>query len=159
MHAEPGESDLGAERPWALAFHLAAAPAGSLAAEIERNVTSRLSIAAAAGFAVGGRQYAAMARLRQVVRHDIALGLGGGLSFGDYEKLNIFPDTIERWRDVTWVNGEVFYESRKPSGFQVRAYAGLSQIVKAGAREVEPDEPVTLPDLLPYAGVALGVTF
>jgi hypothetical protein len=164
-HAEAdGEADREAAvwdaRPWSLAFHLAlAAPAGTVAAEVERSITSHISVAAGAGIAQAGPQWAGLLRLRQVMRSDFALGLGAGVSYGDYENLSIFPEAFERIEGVTWLNAEAFYEARTRSAFLVRVYAGMSQIVNAGRHEREPGASTTLTDHLPYAGVALGVTF
>jgi hypothetical protein len=154
------ETALWDARPWSLAIHLAlAAPAGTVAAEVERSITSHISIAAGAGLAQGGRQWAGMLRLRQVMRSDFALGLGAGVSYGDYENLSVYPEAFQHIEGVTWLNAEAFYEARTRSAFLVRVYAGMSRIVNAGRHGREPGASTTLTDHLPYAGVALGVTF
>lgn len=167
-HAEPearaeekaDKAELWTGRPWSLAFHLAlAAPAGTVAAEIERSLTSYLSIAGGVGLAQGGRQWAGMLRLRKVMRADFALGVGVGVSHGDYENLAIFPEPFEHIENVTWLNGEAYYEARTRSSFLVRVYAGASQMVDAGPHRRDPEASTTILDTLPYAGVALGVTF
>lgn len=153
-------AELWTARPWSLAFHLAlAAPAGTVAAEIERSLTSYLSIAGGVGLAQGGRQWAGMVRFRKVMRSDFALGVGLGASHGDYENLAIFPEPFEHIENVTWVNGEAFYEARTRSAFLVRVYAGASQIVDVGRHRRDPEASTTLTSTLPYGGVALGVTF
>jgi hypothetical protein len=155
------ESDLFASRPWVLAFHLAiAAPAGSLATELEREIGGGVSAGIGAGHATGGVQWAGMLRLRLPLRRDIAIGAGAGASHGDYEQWDVWDDPAI-WQDVTWANGELFVDNRTAIGFSARVYLGYSLVLAGGRFRGDPeiDDEEELPGKLPYAGVALGVTF
>jgi hypothetical protein len=153
------EPDLSVERPTVLAVHLAlAAPAGSLAAELERNLVPWLSASIGAGFALGGPQVAGMLRLRLPWARGRALGIGGGASRGSYEDISFGIGAPNRRRGVTWGNAEAFLDGRSRDGLYARVYLGYSVMLHRGT-PTQGDDFVYLPTKLPYVGVAGGVCF
>jgi hypothetical protein len=154
------EPDLSVERPTVLAVHLAlAAPAGWLAAELERNLVRWLSASIGAGFALGGPQLAGMLRLRLPWARGRAIGIGAGASRGNYEDVSFGIDAPNRRRGVIWGNAEAFLDGRSRDGLYARLYVGYSVMLHRGTLAPEGDDFVHFPSELPYVGVAGGVCF
>jgi hypothetical protein len=154
------EPDLLVERPWVLAVHLAlAAPAGSLAAELERNLVPWLSASIGGGFALGGPQLAGMLRLRLPWAPGRSIGIGAGASHGDYKEVTFGIDIPNGRRGVVWGNVEAFLDGRTRDGFYARLYLGHSITLHRGTPAVQGDDLVYLPTKLPYIGLAGGVCF
>jgi hypothetical protein len=117
-----------------------------------------------------------MARFRIPLAEGLGLGLGGGLSGGNYEwveggAFSVFIDTpaSRMWKPAYWANVDLAIEGRLERGFTIRGYLGRAALLnpsdgKCGggsASDLDHCETFHRVDRLAlgYVGLAMGYAF
>ena len=187
--AEPGPERSGeawAERPFSIELMMGVAtPLGLGGFMVEVAPVRWLSLGCGIGTNIIGPEVACMSRFRVASTPDTALALGLGVSGGPHHQspgtalgaLSVIAGPLSangespwpssyHWARALWLNGEVGYERRWPTGLGVRAFVGLARILNPDdrvARPAGPDpgqhrsfQPNTT---LPYAGLGWGYAF
>jgi hypothetical protein len=154
-------------------------PTGLAGVEYERSLIGPIVAAVGAGIgASAGLEASFTARVRHLEPR-YAVGLGGGVSYGD-AKLTDFNllgrDSYDLVRGAVWANGELYFEWRRPSGvlFRLEGGAGYpvrirscTHVVEAGRGFLggqldEERRPCTSGEahpLVPFMGFAVGRAF
>jgi hypothetical protein len=132
------------ERPLLLEVQVGLAmPTGLVGAYVDYAIVPELSLAAGFGTNLSGFEAAAELRVRTIIRHRHALGFMAGYSAGPHSQseatkfgffsLFLGPLTAMgegripssyRWDLAQWGNMSLFYEQRRPSGMNIRVFAG-----------------------------------
>jgi hypothetical protein len=146
-------------------------PYGLLGASIDVTPTRYLTFAVGAGI-VDGSRLVVMPRLRLPAgRTGTAIAVGAGASYGSYSIDNGSCYGFICGVDPTWtatfaavrLNGDISVEHRARSGFEIRGYVGVGEIVaasKTGCSSNFHDSCPSGHDQLgrvgPYVGMAIG---
>jgi len=137
-------------------------PIGAVGIELGQQVHDHLEISAGIGLGFSGPQAATMVRLQTGGTFKLTFGIGASVghlevdeSCYSHECNGISPTSA----DVAWANAEAGVRTTSTSGYTFRAFVGLGTPIKITdfMRDERADTELE-GMMLPYAGIAFGIT-